>query len=151
MRRITLEVDDPAALRLRSEGDAAVGVYFDPAPLDPARSDPMSSDPGRNYTVRHHLVDGVRERIDLDVLVHGHGIGSTWADTTTVGAQVGLDHRAGTSPVSPTGNFGWPTCPGCPPRHASSNNRASERRSPRWSRFSTTTTWTIYPTVPASP
>ncbi|MBJ7387196.1 MAG: hypothetical protein JHC55_22190, partial [Mycolicibacterium sp.] len=50
IRRITLEVGDPAALRLRPEGDAAVGVYFDPAPFDPARSDPMSPNPGRNYT-----------------------------------------------------------------------------------------------------
>lgn len=92
IRRITLEVDHPAALRLRPEGDAAVGVYFDPAPFDPARSDPMLPNPGRNYTVRRHTVDGARARIDLDVLVHGHGIGSTWAATTTVGATVGLDH-----------------------------------------------------------
>jgi NADPH-dependent ferric siderophore reductase len=87
MRRITLEVHDPAALRLRPEGDSAVGVYFDPMATNPA-----ASNPGRNYTVRRHLVDGVRERIDLDVLVQGHGVGSTWANTTTVGAKVGLDH-----------------------------------------------------------
>ena len=87
MRRITLEVDDPAALHLRPEGDSAVGVYF-----EPAQSEPSADNPGRNYTVRRHLADGVAERIDLDVLVHGDGIGSTWAETTTVGAKVGLDH-----------------------------------------------------------
>jgi NADPH-dependent ferric siderophore reductase len=87
LRRITLEADDAVALGIPPEADSAVGVYF-----DPTGTDPTVSALGRTYTVRHHLVHGATERIELDVLAHGHGVGSTWAATTSVGSRVGLDH-----------------------------------------------------------
>jgi NADPH-dependent ferric siderophore reductase len=76
LRRITLQVDDPESLDLKSEGDSAVGVYF------------SSAEQGRNYSVRHH--DG--DCIDLDVVLHAHGHGAAWARTTQPGDRVGLDH-----------------------------------------------------------
>lgn len=78
LRRITLQVDDPRALDVQAAGDSAVGVYFDPASLAD----------GRNYSVRHHEGD----RIDLDVIVHARGVGTTWASAARPGDRVGLDH-----------------------------------------------------------
>ncbi|WP_422747128.1 siderophore-interacting protein [Mycobacterium sp. WMMD1722] len=78
LRRITLHIDDPAGLGIPPAADAAVGVYFDAAP-DFA---------GRNYSVRHHDAD----HIDIDVVLHASGPGTTWARTVKPGARVGLDH-----------------------------------------------------------
>lgn len=78
IRRVELRVDDPAALAVKPGGDSAVGVYFD--------ADPGSE--GRNYTVRHHAGD----RITLDVVLHAHGPGTTWAAAAAPGDRVGLDH-----------------------------------------------------------
>lgn len=75
-RRIRLQVDDPAALDIPPEPDAAVGVYFG------------AGDQGRTYTVRHRAGD----LIDIDVVVHTHGPGIDWARTTAPGDRVGLDH-----------------------------------------------------------
>lgn len=77
MRRIVVHLDDPDALGVTRAADAAVGVYF-----------PHAGDAGRNYTVRSH--DGAR--IVLDVVLHSHGPGTTWAATTRPGERVGLDH-----------------------------------------------------------
>jgi len=78
LRRISLRVDDPETLAIPSDSDSAVGVYFDPtAPQE-----------GRTYSVRHH--DG--DRIDLDIVLHTGGRGSSWAQTVSVGERVGLDH-----------------------------------------------------------
>jgi NADPH-dependent ferric siderophore reductase len=76
MRRIGLRVHDPVALDVAVGPDAAVGVYF---PGDAG---------GRNYSVRRH--DG--DRIDIDVVLHGHGPGTDWAHSCTPGTGVGLDH-----------------------------------------------------------
>ncbi|MGY4710748.1 SIP domain-containing protein [Mycolicibacterium sp. CBM1] len=78
LRRISLRVEAPEALAVAPGGDSAVGVYFDPD----------SPDEGRNYSVRHH--DG--DRIDLDIVLHASGPGTTWARTTTAGDRVRLDH-----------------------------------------------------------
>ena len=80
IRRVRLHVEDPAALAVPPGGDSAVGVYFS--------VDDGSGQEGRNYTVRHH--DG--DTIDLDVVLHAHGVGTTWANTTVPGERVGLDH-----------------------------------------------------------
>ncbi len=82
MRRITLQVDDPAALAVEPSGDSAVGVYFDATSLAD----------GRNYSVRHHRTHPDGDRIDLDVILHVRGPGTTWASTTRPGDRVGLDH-----------------------------------------------------------
>ncbi|TGD89787.1 siderophore-interacting protein [Mycolicibacterium sp. CH28] len=78
LRRIALRVEDPASLAIQPGGDSAVGVYFDPA----------ERDEGRNYSVRRH--DG--DRIDLDIVLHASGPGTSWAKTARAGDRVGLDH-----------------------------------------------------------
>jgi NADPH-dependent ferric siderophore reductase len=78
LRRISLHIDDPDSLAIPAGGDCAVGVYFDPA----------TPEEGRTYSVRRQ--DG--DRIDLDVVLHTGGRGSTWAQTATAGDRVGLDH-----------------------------------------------------------
>lgn len=82
LRRVTLHVDDPQALDVQSAGDSAVGVYFDA----------KSQDDGRNYSVRHHRPHPDGDRIDLDVILHARGVGTTWASTVRPGDRVGLDH-----------------------------------------------------------
>ncbi|HEY1692986.1 MAG TPA: siderophore-interacting protein [Polyangiaceae bacterium] len=51
---------------------------------------PLSEDGGptlcRRYTVRH--VDAAAARLDLDVVLHGDGIGARWAASAQVGEQV---------------------------------------------------------------
>ena len=87
LRRIVLRVDDPAALDVKLAADSAVGVYFPiSGPDGKTRIDPTSE--GRNYSVRYH--DGAL--ITLDVFLHAHGPGTSWAATTGPGGRVGLDH-----------------------------------------------------------
>jgi NADPH-dependent ferric siderophore reductase len=100
LRRITLHVDDPAALGVQTAGDSAVGVYFPVITPDGRRIpplvvtapdgsryvDPASTAEGRNYSVRHHRGD----RIDLDVVLHARGDGTAWARSTGPGDRVGL-------------------------------------------------------------
>ena len=76
LMRITLEIDDPDALAVSSAADSAVAVYF------------PDSDEGRNYSVRAQH----GARIDLDVVLHAAGPGTTWAQQARPGEQVGLDH-----------------------------------------------------------
>ena len=78
LRRISVRIDDPESLAIPAGGDCAVGVYFDPT----------TPEAGRTYSVRRH--DG--DRIDLDIVLHTGGRGSTWAQTATTGHRVGLDH-----------------------------------------------------------
>lgn len=80
LRRIVLEVDEPAALGIRAAGDSAVGVYFAP--------DDHPDGEGRNYSVRRH--DGAL--ISLDVVLHSRGPGTAWASSVTPGQRVVLDH-----------------------------------------------------------
>ena len=102
LRRITLQVDDPEALSVQQAGDSAVGVYF-PIPTPDGEGippsvltgsdgtryvNPESGAEGRNYSVRHH--DG--DRIDIDIVLHARGAGTTWAIETRPGDRVGLDH-----------------------------------------------------------
>ena len=83
LRRIILQIDDPAALDVKPAADSAVGVYF---PDSTNRIDPDS--PGRNYSVRHHAGD----LITLDIFLHAHGVGTSWAAAARTGDRVGLDH-----------------------------------------------------------
>ncbi|GJF14308.1 siderophore-interacting protein [Mycolicibacterium cyprinidarum] len=78
LRRIVLHIEDPDTLGITYAADSAVGVYF------PG----LDTGEGRNYSVRHHEDD----RITLDIVLHGHGPGTTWASTTAPGDRVGLDH-----------------------------------------------------------
>jgi NADPH-dependent ferric siderophore reductase len=80
IRRVRLHVEHPVALAVQPGGDSAVGVYFS--------VDDTSGNEGRNYTVRRH--DG--DILDLDVVLHARGPGTTWANTTVPGERVGLDH-----------------------------------------------------------
>lgn len=88
MRRIALQIDDPAALDVKQGGDSAVGIYF--PLLDNGDSvDPASSDAeGRNYSVRYS--DG--DRIVVDIVLHARGLATTWAAGAAPGDRVGLDH-----------------------------------------------------------
>ena len=79
--RISLRVDDPDALNMPPVPDAAVGVYFTTT----------ASEQGRTYSVRRHD----RDRLDLDVVLHTGGLGSTWAQTARAGDRVRLDHAHG--------------------------------------------------------
>lgn len=102
IRRVTLQIEDPAALDVPQSGDSAVGVYFPVVAPDGRRIPPGfvtgpdgtryvdddSSNEGRNYSIRHH--DG--DHIDLDVVLHARGAGTTWASTAGPGERVGLDH-----------------------------------------------------------
>ena len=54
--------------------------------------DPASGSEGRNYTVRRHLPHPDGDRIDIDVILHGRGSGTTWASATAPGDRIGLDH-----------------------------------------------------------
>lgn len=63
---------------MQQAADSAVGVYF--------TADP--DDEGRNYSVRYQRDDV----IDLDVVLHADGPGTTWAARTRPGDRVGLDH-----------------------------------------------------------
>lgn len=82
LRRITLRIAEPAALAIPDAGDAAVGVYFDGTPDGDART----------YTVRRHVRDGPEDHIDVDVVLHADGPGTSWAVTAAYGHLVGLDH-----------------------------------------------------------
>jgi NADPH-dependent ferric siderophore reductase len=102
LRRITLQVDNPEALDVQRAGDSAVGVYFPIVAPDGTRTsppivtgadgtryvDPASGAEGRNYSVRRHH----GAVIDLDVVLHARGVGTTWASATVPGDRVGLDH-----------------------------------------------------------
>lgn len=100
IRRIGLRVDDPDALTVQRGGDSAVGVYFPIEGPDGSRTvDPDGE--GRNYSVRRH--DG--DRIDLDIVLHARGGGTTWASATAPGEQVGLDHARSWYRPEPTSDW----------------------------------------------
>ena len=46
--------------------------------------------PGRTYSIRNH--DPISNRINVDVVLHGHGVGSTWAQTAAVASEVVVAH-----------------------------------------------------------
>lgn len=88
LRRITLQVDDPAALDVKPGGDSAVAIYF-PTASDGTRVDPQAADAeARNYSVRSH--DG--DRIVVDIVLHARGVATSWAARAAAGDRVGLDH-----------------------------------------------------------
>ena len=79
-RRIVVEVPEVERLCLPRDADTAVGIYFGGS----------QSAPGRTYTVRHD--DRPNGRIVVDVLMHGDGIGTAWADQVAGGDTVVLAH-----------------------------------------------------------
>jgi NADPH-dependent ferric siderophore reductase len=87
LRRIVVRVDDAAALDVKPAADSAVGVYFPVTSSDgTSHIDPDAE--GRNYSVRHHTGD----LITLDVFLHAHGVGTSWAVAARPGDRIGLDH-----------------------------------------------------------
>lgn len=82
LRRIVLDVEDPATLAVKHAGDSAVGIYFSGAEV------PAQSSDGRSYSVRYH--DDAT--ITVDVVLHAHGPGTGWAATARPGDRVRLDH-----------------------------------------------------------
>jgi NADPH-dependent ferric siderophore reductase len=91
MVRVTVEVDDLDALDVKQAGDSAVGVYF--------TADP--DDEGRNYSVRRQ--DSAR--LDLDIVLHARGAGTTWAAATSAGDRIGLDHARSWYRPEPTSQW----------------------------------------------
>ena len=102
LRRIVLEVPELDRLQLPKAGDAAVGIYFPdanrpkcPPPMDCRDGvwgyyDATTAPPGRTYSIRNH--DPISNRINVDVVLHGHGVGSTWAQTAAVASEVVVAH-----------------------------------------------------------
>jgi NADPH-dependent ferric siderophore reductase len=87
LRRIVVRIGDAAALDVKPAADSAVGVYFPvTSPDGTSHIDPDAE--GRNYSVRHHTGD----LITLDVFLHAHGVGTSWAAAARPGDRVGLDH-----------------------------------------------------------
>jgi NADPH-dependent ferric siderophore reductase len=78
--RVILESPDMARLSLPRGSDAAVGVYFGA----------NQSAPSRTYTVRHD--DRRNGRVVVDILMHGDGVGTSWAKQVTTGDKVVLAH-----------------------------------------------------------
>jgi len=78
--RIVVEVPEVERLCLPRGADTAVGIYFGANQYAP----------GRTYTVRHD--DRPARRIVVDVLMHGDGIGTAWADQVAGGDTVVLAH-----------------------------------------------------------
>jgi NADPH-dependent ferric siderophore reductase len=113
LRRIALEVPELDRLQLPKAGDAAVGIYF-PDANRPKRPPPMecrdgvwgyydatTAPPGRTYSIRNH--DPIANRINVDVVLHGHGVGSTWAQTAALASEVVVAHaRSWYRPVPTT-------------------------------------------------
>ena len=113
LRRIVLEVPELDRLQLPKAGDAAVGIYF-PDANRPKRPPPMecrdgvwgyydatTAPPGRTYSIRNH--DPIANRINVDVVLHGHGVGSTWAQTAALASEVVVAHaRSWYRPVPST-------------------------------------------------
>src|SRR6476659_8041888 len=113
LRRIVLEVPELDRLQLPNAGDAAVGIYFQDANR-PKRPPPMecrdgvwgyydetTAPPGRTYSIRNH--DPIANRINVDVVLHGHGVGSTWAQTAALASEVVVAHgRSWYRPVPST-------------------------------------------------
>ncbi|MEV7757980.1 siderophore-interacting protein [Microbacterium sp. NPDC089180] len=86
----------PAYVRLRLEGrdlrgfdspgaDDHVRVFF---PEAAATTDEMRTSPNREYTPVGW--DAEAGRLDIDVALHGDGVGSRWAETALIGAPVGV-------------------------------------------------------------
>jgi len=113
LRRIVLEVPELDRLQLPKAGDAAVGIYFPaanrpkcPPPMDCRDGvwgyyDATTAPPGRTYSIRNH--DPIANRINVDVVLHGHGVGSTWAQTAAVASEVVVAHgRSWYRPVPST-------------------------------------------------
>ena len=91
-----MQVDDPQALAVQRAADSAVGIYFPILTSEGRRTpppvmtgpdgthyvDPEAGTHGRNYTVRHHVQRHGAELLDIDVVLHSRGPGTTWASTT---------------------------------------------------------------------
>ena len=102
LRRIVLEVPELDRLQLPKAGDAALGIYFPdvnrpkcPPPMECRDGvwgyyDATTAPPGRTYSIRNH--DPISNRINVDVVLHGHGVGSTWAQTAAVASEVVVAH-----------------------------------------------------------
>lgn len=101
LHRIVLHCPDLDRLDVPSAADAAVGVYFPDPGLDGPPTpeyrdgvlgfhDPDNTPEGRNYSIRHH--DTATNRITVDVVLHQHGVGTTWAANAKPGHQVELAH-----------------------------------------------------------
>ena len=113
LRRIVLEVPELDRLQLPKAGDAAVGIYFPdanrtkrPPPMECRDGvwgyyDATTAPPGRTYSIRNH--DPIANRINVDVVLHGHGVGSTWAQTAALASEVVVAHaRSWYRPVPTT-------------------------------------------------
>jgi NADPH-dependent ferric siderophore reductase len=75
MRRITVGGDALAQFTALPGQDVVVHV-----------SDGHGGGVSRRYTIRH--LDNAARRLDLDVVMHGHGPGATWAASVAVGDDV---------------------------------------------------------------
>jgi NADPH-dependent ferric siderophore reductase len=82
LQRVVIHAPGLRHLRLPPSADTSLGVYF-------ATSDDGAAI-GRSYTAREH--DPSRDRITVDVVLHGDAMGTRWATNASVGDRVELAH-----------------------------------------------------------
>lgn len=97
MVRVSLGGPDMADYPTTDVGDEWVRVFFPDAPAEPVRlprvegtgwvyADGVEASEMRTYTIR----DWRPGEVDVDFVVHGTGVATTWATTVEVGGEVGL-------------------------------------------------------------
>lgn len=97
LRRVHLGGGDLARWESTGQPDEFVHVHLPDA--DAAAGWEDDHDIARHYTIRTHGI--VHEQgapagiIDIDVVTHGHGRGSTWAKTCAVGDRVAISTATG--------------------------------------------------------
>jgi len=96
LRRVTLT--GPSLSEWESTGKADEFVHVHIPDADPAEGWEDDHDIARHYTIRRW--NPSVPSVDIDVVTHGHGRGSTWAKTTQVGDTVAIS--------TPHGYYGAP-------------------------------------------
>ncbi|MGO1464709.1 MAG: siderophore-interacting protein, partial [Candidatus Corynebacterium faecigallinarum] len=97
MVRVTLGGPDMTDYPTTGVGDEWIRVFFPDAPADPVRLPELE---GRGWTyadgiepseMRAYTVRAWRPgEIDVDFVVHGNGVATTWATTVDPGGEVGI-------------------------------------------------------------
>lgn len=91
LRRVHLGGGTLSAWESTGRADEFVHVHIPAADAAPGWED--DHDIARHYTIRAH--DAVAATIDIDVVTHGHGLGSTWAKSCQLGDRVAISSASG--------------------------------------------------------
>ncbi|WP_449061434.1 siderophore-interacting protein [Planomonospora algeriensis] len=94
--RVTLTGPELAGFREQAPTDHVKLCFAEPGaelPTPPVIEDDMWVDAPvrpitRDYTVRHHRPEALE--LDVDMVVHGDGVGSAWADRAEPGMRIGV-------------------------------------------------------------